>query len=597
MRSKARAISERFAWANGREPLTVPANERDALRMHRLSPELFGQLCSGTAGAATMRALATSELSRRRLQLRAVLETAVHQRSSADVDAAWRLLERAETRSAEEVRAVLMSPGVGVWLRHVLHEAQRGGNLDLDHLNLVAAAAALRTGIPFALPVPVSHGCVVLPSLGWVRVRMSFPVARAELRSVPGGAELTALRRSMDLRLDAESPHFTRSWSHTTPRSAAGELTVAIDDHDPYREFGDPRPPRPLDEDERGEWTKLIDAAWAELSELQPERARELAACIGTISPLEPESGTIGASSRGAFGAIAMSPAASPEKMAEVLVHELQHNKLNALMNLVEIAVDDGTRYLAPWRADPRPLPGLLHGVYSFAAVVEFWQLRRNIGEESARRQADFHFAHHREQLRRAMASIDSAAGLTALGRGLVGAVARRLALCEEVEVAPETAEVAAALCEEHRLTWRIRNVAPDEAAVRAAVEAWSRGEKPPDAGGGAVIADRRRVEASARPRLYRLRALDPPAFARLASDPDVALVAGQPERALSGYAEALGANGGDHRAWVGLGMAMRAGGALVSHPELVVEVHRRVVALGGSPPAAVEFAEWFAAG
>lgn len=577
-----------------------------------LSPEVFGEICGDAASSATIQVLADSELSRRLLQLRAVLELSGRSGESfVDLRAAWRLIERAEQRSAEEVRTVLMTPAVGVWLRHVLHAAQRGGTRtappDLGYAHLVAASAALRTGVPFQLPVPVSHGCVVLPSLGWVRVRMSFPVALAELRSVPGGAELRVMRRSLDIPLCADSPHFTRVRPHAAS-SPLGELSLVLDDHDPYREFDGSRPPRPLGEAERAEWAKLIDAAWADLSELHPERARELAACINTISPLDPSSGTIGASSRGAFGAVAMSPAASPDALAEVLIHELQHNKLNALMNLVDLAADDGTLFHAPWRADPRPLPGLLHGVYSFAAVVEFWQRQRHARAGTERRQADFHFSHHREQLRRAMTSIDAAAGLTALGRGVVRAVGRRLAACEDVAVPTEIAGVTAMLCDEQQLSWRIRNVRPDEDVVRAATEAWSRREDPATARGGTVVAGTRWAGISARTGLLRLRVLDPEGFAHRASKPgpgtndaDVALVGGDPERALPGYARAAEADGGDHDPWVGIALAMREAGRLadesplLTRPEIAVEVYRRVAALGGAPPSAIGFADWFA--
>lgn len=557
-----------------------------------------------------MRLLADAELSRRRLQLRAVLElSARSEESFVDLPAAWRLIERAEQRSAEEVRTVLMTPGVGVWLRHVLHAAQHGGHrtspAELGYAHLVAAAAALRTGVPFQLPVPVSHGCVVLPSLGWVRVRMSFPVALAELRSVPGGAELKVMRRSLDIPLTADSPHFTRARPHVA-RSPLGEFTVVLDDHDPYREFDGSRPPRPLGEAERVEWTKLIDAAWAELSEFHPERARELAACITTISPLDQSSGMIGASSRGAFGAVAMSPAASPDALAEVLIHELQHNKLNALMNLVDLATDDGTLHHAPWRADPRPLPGLLHGVYSFAAVVEFWQRQRQVRAESERLHADFHFSHHREQLRRAMTSIGPAAGLTALGRGVVRAVGRRLAAWEDVAVPPEIARDTTMLCDEQQLSWRIRNVRPEEDVVSAATEAWSTRGSSVSAQGGTVVAGTRGVEGSPRTWLLRARALDPEGFLHRVTgsgtrDADVALVRGDPERALPGYARSVEANSADHDAWVGLLLAMQEAGRLADgspplvHPELVVDVHRRVVELGGAPPSAIEFVVWFA--
>jgi uncharacterized protein len=62
------------------------------------------------------------------------------------------------------------------------------------------------------------------------------------------------------------------------------------------------------------------------------------------------------------------------------LTHEIQHVKLGALLDLVTLTLpDDGRRYYAPWRDDPRPLGGLLHGVYAYLGVTEFWRRQRNL--------------------------------------------------------------------------------------------------------------------------------------------------------------------------------------------------------------------------
>jgi hypothetical protein len=38
---------------------------------------------------------------------------------------------------------------------------------------------------------------------------------------------------------------------------------------------------------------------------------------------------------------------------------------------------DDGQRYYAPWRADPRLASGLLQGTYAFLGVSGFWRCQR----------------------------------------------------------------------------------------------------------------------------------------------------------------------------------------------------------------------------
>ena len=65
------------------------------------------------------------------------------------------------------------------------------------------------------------------------------------------------------------------------------------------------------------------------------------------------------------FGAVAL--AVPPDRVtgAVTLAHEIQHVKLGAPLDVVTLTLpDDGTRYHAPWRDDPRPLGTLLQGAY-----------------------------------------------------------------------------------------------------------------------------------------------------------------------------------------------------------------------------------------
>ena len=62
--------------------------------------------------------------------------------------------------------------------------------------------------------------------------------------------------------------------------------------------------------------------------------------------------------------------------LASVLVHECQHAKLNAVLDLIPLSRPDQARYYAPWREDPRPLGGLLHGAYAYLGVSDFWRVQ-----------------------------------------------------------------------------------------------------------------------------------------------------------------------------------------------------------------------------
>lgn len=64
--------------------------------------------------------------------------------------------------------------------------------------------------------------------------------------------------------------------------------------------------------------------------------------------------------------------------IAECLIHELMHQKLNNVERIKEVILPcdpekEGT-YFSPWRDDPRPIRMVLHGLFVFTAIVEFWQ-------------------------------------------------------------------------------------------------------------------------------------------------------------------------------------------------------------------------------
>ena len=78
-------------------------------------------------------------------------------------------------------------------------------------------------------------------------------------------------------------------------------------------------------------------------------------------------------------GALICSAAANPYELAETLIHEFHHNRLFCIEEISPIllpadpADELPTAYYSPWRNDPRPLRGVLHALYVFTPVCEFW--------------------------------------------------------------------------------------------------------------------------------------------------------------------------------------------------------------------------------
>ena len=66
--------------------------------------------------------------------------------------------------------------------------------------------------------------------------------------------------------------------------------------------------------------------------------------------------------------------------LAEQLVHEISHTRLFLVQMIDDLLVEDfpnqswtDARFYSPWRREPRPLNGILHGVFVFDAIAQFW--------------------------------------------------------------------------------------------------------------------------------------------------------------------------------------------------------------------------------
>ncbi len=199
------------------------------------------------------------------------------------------------------------------------------------------------------------------------------------------------------------------------------------------------------------------------LSRLLPERSAALAEGLRTLVPL----GAPGARSFAppeAFGAITLTPPRDAASLADTLVHEFQHAKLHIVLDLMPLIADededeDEPCHYSPWRPDPRPLAGVLHGAYAQLAVTEFWDQCRHLHDDEV---AHFEYARWRTPLRDAVAALLGSPSLTDTGRRFVGAMAERCDAWSFVPVSPETDRPAALWADDHRLRWRLRNLVPD---------------------------------------------------------------------------------------------------------------------------------------
>jgi len=526
---------------------------------------------------------------------------------------AWRLLIRAERHAPAAVERLLLHPPTGVWLSRCLRRLRGQEPADAPlwretgFLYAMAASAALLAGIDFRIAVVVRDGGVMLPALGFALVPDCAPDLAEVVRTAEGTAAVVAGPHTVPLPAsgfaeDAPGWHGLRRLHGDHQGHSCSPF---LDDVDPYRDFFRRRPPDRLGDDAWKRWQERFEGAWRLVAEQRNVDPSGVAACVASVVPVpyaaQPE--PFSASSPEAYGCVLMNGPVDEPDLAAALVHEAQHIKLSALMDLVPL-IEGGREeaHHAPWRPDPRPLRGILQGVYAFLGVTGFWQDRLHRTEDGpARDTAAFEFALRREQTAHGLAALRAHAALTPLGRSFLDQVAERLARWRAEPVPPVPRRLAADLVVDHGLVYRMRHLRPEPARLAPWVRAWRTGGTPPR---GLPQSSVRPAPTEPVPRtaLARLRFTEPERLrAGQGGDDapdgaDLAWARGDRAAALRGYRERLAQAPDDVAAWAGLALTLPDGaarGALLRAPEAVLAVHRALRKSGGAVPDPVALATW----
>ncbi|WP_449066679.1 HEXXH motif domain-containing protein, partial [Planomonospora algeriensis] len=292
-------------------------------------------------------------------------------------------------------------------------------------LAALAAAAAIRSGAVCEIDVPAVEGVVTLPSLG--QAVLSPTVSEATVHCFADGADVMAdslvVRVPADPRLDAPG---WRSLRTLSAESDGMPFRVVVDDLDPYRMPGTANMGERLTPDEAEHWQRGLDGAWSLLVRHHRTVAEEVGTAVSVLTPLvAPARGQSSASSRETFGCVALSTPPDATTFAVTLTHETQHAKLSALLDLVPLTrPDDGSRHYAPWRPDPRPIPGLLQGAYAYLGVTGFWRRQRRLETGEAALEAEAEFSQWRAAARLVAGTLLRSGRLTPPGEAFVAAMA-----------------------------------------------------------------------------------------------------------------------------------------------------------------------------
>ncbi|MGP3986604.1 aKG-HExxH-type peptide beta-hydroxylase [Streptomyces sp. 3N207] len=312
----------------------------------------------------------------------------------------WALLEDAELHDAAAARDALGYPAAGNWLANALAAPSGDGFVAaLAGLGPLAATVATAAGCDFRLDLTAQDQRLTLPGLGSYRTgaqRVRMVATADTVTFLPQGGRPTSL-----LRQALRGPQAPAPTPPPTPWRPLGPLPGApavLDDQDPHlaQETGRAGlagllPATVTAPDEAYEWRELWARALDLLHEADPERAAEVATLVRAVVPVlwKPD-GRASATRLAAPWAVLTTLPQTPEEMAEVLVHEVQHSKLAVLGGVVQLNHESAEAvYRVGWRSDPRPLGAVVQGTYAHLALADLWgRLARRASATPAERAA-----------------------------------------------------------------------------------------------------------------------------------------------------------------------------------------------------------------
>jgi HEXXH motif-containing protein len=131
------------------------------------------------------------------------------------------------------------------------------------------------------------------------------------------------------------------------------------------------------------EWLESLRAALSLIARYQPLIFEEMKLALELIVPVGFDSERhYSVSYEEAVGAIYMTLHPGEMTMAEALIHEFQHNKLNAVFRWDPILHNaHAPLYASPVRPDPRPLHGVLLAVHAFQPVARLYEAMTEAGD------------------------------------------------------------------------------------------------------------------------------------------------------------------------------------------------------------------------
>jgi uncharacterized protein len=331
---------------------------------HEISKEDFRDLASSHGSASAVQQLIDGQRTLRRALLTVVYravktDAAVGNTVRTRLQAAWNVLSAVDAEHPDVLDRVLGHPFARLWAARCLSQLEALGlapEADLDYLSALTASSAILAGIAAELSVPIVGDSVLLPPIG----RLTIGTSQSEVTTVHLAVDGDAVRFRVgedwwklairDMVRSDTGPvlvgddHRTAEWQPTR-FLRAGEMSVAIEDADPFRDCYGPSVLPPLSSMEVTDWQSAFEKAWDEIESNCPQYAPAIRAGLTVLVPVasEPQPDGIGAAERHAFGAVAVSPSADPAQMGRSIVAAFQRAKFGAIIDLFDLVDPDAS--------------------------------------------------------------------------------------------------------------------------------------------------------------------------------------------------------------------------------------------------------------
>jgi HEXXH motif-containing protein len=312
------------------------------------------------------------------------------------------LLRERDARRAGAVFSVIRRPNVSALVRCIEHELRGRGDVDLLDTWLEELSATVGWELWAAGALPESG-----LELGRHPARVLCLGRRLEIRA--GGVEqvrwstdsvsfLRATRWStLDLDTLSLEPGQDRDLGEGLLASRpfheiAGDLVLALADNNPLSGV-EAHPDKSgnaidLGEATASDWVANLRGALELISRHLPDLSAEISMLMQLLVPV----GTfadkhVSASYAEVVGTAYLSLHPDPMTMAEAIVHEFSHNKLNALLS-IEPVLDNAhsAGHASPVRPDRRPLLGVLLAAHAFIPVARLYEQMLASGDPLAGR-------------------------------------------------------------------------------------------------------------------------------------------------------------------------------------------------------------------